>query len=308
MPLRSNSSIKRWQIYRSAKARAMTTLPIGDFDKISPTARLVAYFRQFSDIPYTQQIATLSNATATVNQFVEQEQKQPVMMAALIEARYKAIEQVSARFNHTQILELASGLLPRGMIRSENPEVAFIESDLSEMIQQKQQMVRHLIGDRPNLHFLAINATDDLHLPELNQYFQPDRPVTILCEGLLMYLTLSEKQRVFANVRVILQAYGGVWITSDFTTKAMGQMRQRDPTIRKIFQKIASSTGRTFAENEFDDLDHAKQFAQAQGFKVEIFSMVEVLDQLKCLSVLGIDLDRVKAMLSATPVFTLTLP
>jgi O-methyltransferase involved in polyketide biosynthesis len=286
----------------------MTTLSVSDFDKISPTARLVAYFRQFSDIPYTQQIATLSNAAATVNQFVEQEQKQPVIMAALIEARYKAIEQVSARFNHTQILELASGLLPRGTIRSENPEVTFIESDLSEMIQQKQQLVRQLIGDRPNLHFLTIDATNDSNSPHLNPYFQLSRPVTILCEGLLMYLTLPEKRRVFANVRAILQAYSGVWITSDFTTKAMGQMRQRDPTIRKIFQKIASSTGRTFAENEFEDLDHVKHFAQAQGFKVEIFSMLEVLDRLKCLSVLEIDLDRVKAALSVTPVFTLTLP
>jgi O-methyltransferase involved in polyketide biosynthesis len=285
----------------------MTILSTHDFDKISPTALLVAYVRQFSDLPYTPEIAVLSNAEAIANQFMQQGQKQPLMMAAVVEARYRAIEQVRAHFNHTQILELASGLLPRGMIVSENPEISFVETDLAVMLHQKQQLVQQVIGDRRNLHFSALDATENLNSLSLNEYFQPDQPVTVLCEGLLMYLTLAEKQRVFANVRSILQTYGGVWITPDFTTKAIGQMRQRDPIIRQVFEKIASSTNRTFVENEFDDLDHVYRFAQEQGFQVESFSMVEVLDQLKCLSKLGIDREIAKMVLSVTPVFALTL-
>jgi hypothetical protein len=65
----------------------MTMLSTPDFDKISPTALLVAYVRQFSDIPYTQEIAALSRAEAIAHQFVVQGQKQPVMMAAVVEAR-----------------------------------------------------------------------------------------------------------------------------------------------------------------------------------------------------------------------------
>lgn len=89
----------------------MTTLPVSDFDKISPTALLVAYARQFSDISYAKEIAELTNAEATVNQFVSKGQQQPIVIAALIEARYKTIEQVRAQFNTTQILELASSTL-----------------------------------------------------------------------------------------------------------------------------------------------------------------------------------------------------
>jgi len=280
---------------------------IYDFDKISPTALLVAYVRQFSDIPYTPEIAALSKAEVTASQFVVQGQKQPVMMAAVVEARYKAIEQVRTRFHHTQILELASGLLPRGMILSEHPEITFIESDLAVMLQQKRRLVNQIIGDRANLHFAAIDATDSLNPLSLSKYFQSDQPVTVLCEGLLMYLTLAEKQRVFANVRSLLQTYGGVWITPDLTTKAIGQMRQRDPIIRQVFEKIASVTHRTFEENEFDDLDHIYRCAQEQGFQVESFNMVEVIDQLRCLSALGIDRELAKMVLSATPVFALTL-
>ncbi len=287
----------------------MTTPPASDFDKISPTALLVAYARQFSDIPYTKEVAELTDAAATVKQFVSEGQEQPVVVAALVEARYKTIELLRARFNGTQILELASGLLPRGMILSQNSEITFIESDLPGMIQRKQQLVQQLIGSRPNLHFLAINATSRPNpLPLQAGYFHPEKPVTILCEGLLMYLTKAEKQQVCANVREMLLPYGGVWITSDFTTKAgAGQMRQSDSALGQVNQKIMSSTGRTFAENEFDDLDHAKQFALEQGFRVEAFSMLEVIDQLSCVSVLGIDLERAKPLLAATPVFALTL-
>jgi hypothetical protein len=84
-------------------------------------------------------------------------------------------------------------------------------------------------------------------------------------------------------------------------------MRQQDPVIRQVFEKIASSTHRTFVENEFDDLNHAYRFAQEQGFQMESFSMVEVIDQLKCLATLGIDRELAKVVLSATPVFALTL-
>jgi hypothetical protein len=84
-------------------------------------------------------------------------------------------------------------------------------------------------------------------------------------------------------------------------------MQQNDPALGQVNQKIMISTGRTFAENEFDDLDHAKQFAREQGFRVEAFSMLEVIDQLSCVSVLGIDLERAKPLLAATPVFALTL-
>ena len=89
--------------------------------------------------------------------------------------------------------------------------------------------------------------------------------------------------------------------------KRLGKCVSVDPVIRQVFEKIASSTNRAFTENEFDDLDHVHRFAQGQGFQAELFSMVEVIDQLKCLSTLGIDRDLAKVVLSATPVFALTL-
>jgi len=289
----------------------MINQTVKDFDKISPTAILVAYARQFSDIPYSKEIAELTNALTRANQiwnYQQEEQVGTIGLAALIEGRYKTIEQVRARFLGTQILELASGLLPRGMIATQDPAITFIESDLPGMIQQKQPLIKQLIGDRPNLHLLEINATNSLDFLVLKHYFQPDQPVTILCEGLLPYLTFTEKQQVFSNVREILQTYGGVWITSDMPTKA-GRERVEDifPKYRLVRQRISSLTERPFSDNEFEHVEEAKEFAQQQGFQSEEFSMLAVLNQLTSPSRLNIESNLVTKMLTQDPVFAFTL-
>lgn len=287
----------------------MTTLLGSDFDKISATAFLTAYARQFTDIPYSKEIAQLTNAIATVQQFPDQEQMNLIVagLAVLLEGRYKAIERVRSQFHATQILELASGLLPRGMILSQHKEITFIESDLPAMIQQKQQLAQQLVGERPNLHFLAINATSELNSLGLNDYFQSDQPITILCEGLLMYLTFAEKQQVFANVREILQTFGGVWITPDLSTKVGLEKLMPDSAAFQKMDQFYAITGRTMTENMFIDLDHVKQFVQEQGFQIEEKSTLEVLDQLECLSALGIERDIAQKLLAMIPVFVLRL-
>jgi len=55
----------------------MSSSSVSNFDKISPTALIVAYVRQFSDIPYTREIAQLTHAKETASQFESQGQQQP---------------------------------------------------------------------------------------------------------------------------------------------------------------------------------------------------------------------------------------
>jgi len=294
------------------------------FDKISPTALMVAYTRQFTDIPYSKELAQLVDARTIVEQLLDQKSEKPIEVAVLLEGRYKAINQVMAQFEATQrsagatsggapvqaqVIELASGLLPRGMAMSQNPVVTFVESDLPAMIRRKQQLVKRLIGERPNLHLIAIDATSrPSQFPLHADYLHPGKPVIILCEGLLMYLTFAEKQQVFANVREMLRVYGGVWITPDLTTlDSLGRIRQNNPALYKLGQRIDSMTGRSVTDNYFESFDHAKQFVSEQGFWIEEYSMLDVVDQLTCLSPLSIDLDVAKSLLAASSVFALSV-
>lgn len=279
------------------------------FDRISPTALMVAYIRQFTDIPYTRQLSKLSDAQAAIEELQAQQSPLPPELGVLVEARYKAINQVMTQFPTTQILELASGLLPRGMILSQDPNTIFIESDLPAMIHRKQHLVKQLIGDRPNLHFAAIDVTSQpSQFPLHADYLYPQKPITVICEGLLLYLTFEQKKQVFSNLRELLEVYGGVWITPDLNAKAdLARMWRANPTWQRAMQTINRLTETSEAEVLFEDSAHFEQFVYQQGFQMQKHSMLNVLSQLTCLESLGIDLSVAESILSGADVFALTL-
>lgn len=286
------------------------------FEKISPTSLMLAYARQFTDIPYSKELSQLVNAQtfieqldAAVEQFQGHKLDRPVETAALFEARYKGINQLMAEFPSQQVLELASGLLPRGMTFSEDSNNVFIESDLPAVIAQKQQLVKQLIGNRPNLHFENIDATSQSSQFCVNaNYLDSQKPITVVCEGLLMYLTLEQKQQVFNNVRELLQVYGGVWITHDLTTKENLNHRWKvSPTWHKFEETVNKMTETAITDTHFDNFEHIQQFATEQGFKVNKYSLLDVFEQLTCLKPLDINQGKAKSILADSSVFALTL-
>ena len=300
----------------------MVMVQASSFDKISPTALMVAYARQFTDIPYSQELSKLVNAEAVVEEFeavVERSQGQkldrPVEIAVSIEGRYKAINQLMAqfpttqKFPTTQIIELASGLLPRGMMMSEDSSNIFIESDLPAMISRKQQLVKQLIGERSNLHFVPIDATSQPSQFPLNaDYLDSQQPITVICEGLLMYLTPEEKRLAFNNVRELLEVYGGVWITIDLLTQEdLNKRWGISPNWLAFEQTIGKITETSIKNSYFENFERVKQFVESQGFEIQSYNMLNVFEQLTCLQPLGIDPDVAKSILANSYVFALTL-
>jgi len=192
-----------------------------DYDKIIHTAFMVSKARQFTDIPYAKELAQLVEAQRLVELSGSQNQDKSALLTARVEARYKAINQVMAQYQIGQVLELASGLLPRGLFMSCHPNITFIESDLPRMIRCKQQLV--------------------------------------------------------------------------------------DPSLQKLLQTGTNLTGRSLVDNNFTTLEQARQFAYEQGFRVAEHSMLNVMDQLSCLKILGIDTEVVRKMLALWSIFALTL-
>ncbi|MBE9171495.1 class I SAM-dependent methyltransferase [Pleurocapsales cyanobacterium LEGE 06147] len=242
--------------------------PPKSFDLISPTAISAAYCRQFSDIPYAFELAQQVDACTVFEQHGGNNLEEIAPLLLQIEGRYKAINHLITMFGFTQIIELASGLLPRGIEMSKNPNITFVESDLPAMIDLKKQLVMQLIGKRPNLYFEAIDATSrPSQFPIHANYLRKDERVAIICEGLLLYLTFSEKEQISANIRDMLQQYGGVWITPDISTKENWyKMQENKPKSQRMVQTISEKTGRSIIDNSFDDREHARQFFVEQGF------------------------------------------
>src|SRR5437868_6767563 len=99
------------------------------FEKIGPTAHIVAYRRSLSDIPLAKEIYDAVKGSAP---YVSGDLFRPDL-APEIEARYRVVDLYLAKSGIHQILELASGLSPRGAALSADPEINYVELDLESM-------------------------------------------------------------------------------------------------------------------------------------------------------------------------------
>jgi O-methyltransferase involved in polyketide biosynthesis len=275
----------------------MAQLPTNDFDQISPTAFMTCLARQFTDIPFSRELAQLVMAQRSST------------LAVLLEARYKAINHAVSHYPIRKFLELASGFLPRGLAMTEDQEIIFVESDLPAVINAKRQLVQELGVARTNLHFLDIDATcRPSQLLQSAAYFKDRQAVIILCEGLLMYLTQEEKRKVCANVREMLERFGGIWITSDFaSTVGLRQAQEHDAELQKRLDRVASLTGRSLASNAFATREEALQFVRQEGFQVTEFQALDISQQLSCVETVKADPQTVNRILKTQQVFALNL-
>ena len=241
-----------------------------DYSIISPTAYSVARSRALSDIPLSKEIADW----AMEHVVIRKDNPEAFLPRRVlnVEARYKLIDKVIASHNPTQILELASGLLPRGYLLA-TKGVTFVETDLPEMIEVKKRMLNELSLKLPPTLFLEkANALNLKELESACKHFSSKEPLIITNEGLLRYLNFEEKTIVAQNIHSLLEKYGGVWITSDITLAKRFTPERLD--------KIKNNIGMDITPNLFRDLKHAKKFFSDLGFTLKLHPFKEIYPEL----------------------------
>lgn len=280
------------------------------YAKIMQTAWPVAYARTFSDIPYTKEVfQELLSLRGIERSELYDETQIRVSLAPQFEARHKLIDQLLKEADVHQILELASGLSTRGLIWTGNPAITYVETDLPDMVREKENIVTSLISKgtlpaRPNLHFAEANALSFAELKLAIAAFKQE-PLAVIHEGLLRYLDFSEKQKVAENVHALLSEFGGVWITSDISlAKIIAKDAQ---TAQRRLGKISGLTGRDIARNLFKDVDHARSFFEDLGFSVESHGFSEVAQELVSPQALSLDHATVSEQLGTAVVFVMRL-
>jgi hypothetical protein len=95
----------------------------GAYEKIGPTAELVAHVRALIDMPYAKDIALASRAERDVHTLAGTSAESMSQFAFLWEARYKATNRIIAQREVKQVLEIAAGLSPRALTVTESSEV-----------------------------------------------------------------------------------------------------------------------------------------------------------------------------------------
>ena len=244
--------------------------------RISPTAKLVAYWRQFTDIPFAEDVANLFDVVHIYTDLLkgpEDRYFKHEIMAPILEVRYKSIQNALEKRNMKQVLEFASGISLRGLAMTRDPALIYVETDLPGLNEEKLKLIniiknRHNIGHRPNLFFYPVNILNFDEIEPSLQNLDRKRPLAIVHEGLFQYLTRQEKTVAAKNIHKILEIFGGIWITPDLDTEKSLHARLFEPKqLEQFVAAIKQHTGRNFHENTFKDDEDVYGFFNELGFE-----------------------------------------
>ncbi|MFZ0011574.1 MAG: class I SAM-dependent methyltransferase, partial [Halobacteriota archaeon] len=282
------------------------------YEKISSTAKLVAHIRSFTDIPFTKEIAAASGAVKDFQTLTGKSADFMIQSAFNLEARYKTTDQIIARYHITQVLEIAAGLSPRGLAMTEDPNVVYVATDLPEILEQEKAIAESILAKsnihRSNLYYRIANALDRESLLQAAIPFRPDKPVAIITEGLLPYLTRDEKETLAGNIRDLLKQHDGIWITPDVSTKQLWKfVSQADDTMQQRMQNVSGATGRDIETNIFEDENAVRQFFTNAGFTIEEYSYSNVLEDLSSMKLSKFNREEILEILQMQKTLILTI-
>lgn len=244
-----------------------------EYEEISSTAIVTSYPRIFTDIPYEKEIyewlRSHCNEEVTLNK----------MLAPEIEARYKLTNKLLDTSNIKQVLELAAGYTSRGLIYSRKG-YNYVEMDLEKVSNNKINIIKSIQKGIPDLlKVISGNVLRKSDYSKCDEYFEKNKPVAVINEGLLRYLTFAEKRIVAENVYSFLKKYGGIWITCDVTPKKF--MQTQDKALPDFNKKLASVTSRNNLNDRFDNIQHIKEFFGNIGFElIEVHKFSEMKEEL----------------------------
>ena len=262
-----------------------------DHHKIAPTADLVSYWRGFSDIPYAFEISKLANAKKTAitllkNNVPKMSSKDILILlnkitysfgAPMIEARYKCLDEQIKKTGVKNIYEIASGISPRSIILTKNPDIIYFATDLPKKVASNQKILESIIKKdkihRDNLYFYPVNVLNQKQFIKTGEKF--NGPICVIHEGLLPYLNEKEKQILGNNIKNLLKDKGGYWITPDVMCKDImkKKKKERSPEENEIRSYILSAisgvSGRDMMNNAFESEKSAELFFKDLGFKIK---------------------------------------
>lgn len=273
-----------------------------DHGRISPTAWFIAEGRTYSDIPYSKEIFAAMHKMRAPSELIKQ--ADPPNAFSRFEARYLIVGKLLKENKSRQILEIAAGFSPRGLLMADDPSVNYVENDLPEMLEQKKTVLSIMGKKAPkNLHLEAGNVLKMEDLRVATRFFDKKLPIAVIHEGLLRYFTFAEKETVARNVRTLLGEFGGVWITSDIDVTPQATPHQPGG----VTDQIRKITGIDIVKNDFKTLDEAILFFEKFGFSVEIHPYTEMEGELVSTARLKLTPKQVKEGLERSYVFVMRL-
>jgi len=252
-----------------------------DYSSISPSAKSLLMMKGYTNIPYARETAARIQGPEPFDLNFDDKDFWFWIRVMHFESRYWSIDQLLKETNNKNILELSSGYSLRGLEMCTREAVHYIDTDLPAVMATKQQMISNqlphndLVG---KLELLPLNAMDAAAFMSVVNRFE-NGAITIVNEGLLMYLDVDEKKQLCQTIHQLLKERGGCWITADVYVKRSAEMQQAMPHTRG---EAAFFEQHNIENNKFDSYEAAETFFKEQGFEL----VKEAIPDYKELSVL----------------------
>lgn len=260
------------------------------FDAVSPTAKVVGYLRcRDASLAFAHHLAFATEARQTLEELGIVDPRVRANMSALFCARYHAINTLVARRQARQVLEIASGISPRGLQWSrENPGTVYIESDLPALIRHKAKILRNAIDDDPVaergiLHCCGIDALDLASIRHALEYTDPNADLVVVSEGLLLYFTADEMRRFLLHMRALLaERPRAAWVVDLVSQSHLRDLFARHADVAQAIRTVFAATGReVVGNNPFQTDACIERWLGEHGLEVvETRTLAETLDEL----------------------------
>jgi O-methyltransferase involved in polyketide biosynthesis len=238
-----------------------------DYSSISPSAKSLLLLKSYTNIPYAKELAALMRGPEPFDLNFDNKDFYFWVRVMHFESRYWSIDQLLQEINPGNILELSSGYSLRGLDRCTREAVHYIDTDLPEVIAMKQEVMQKIApGEvlKGQLELLPLNALDEAAFNAIAGLFASG-PVTIVNEGLLMYLNMEEKKQLCNTIHSLLKKRGGYWATADIYAKRSPELQFAIP---KNSSEAAFHEKHHIEENKFDSFEAAAAFFDEQGFEI----------------------------------------
>lgn len=236
-----------------------------DFSSVSPSAKSLLMMKGYTN---TRQTAAMMQGAEAFGLSFDDKDFWFWMRVMHFESRYWSIDQLLRQTDGANILELSSGYSLRGLdLCARDSRVHYIDTDLPEVVAQKEHMVASLQEAKDlkgRFELLPLNAMDEAAFAEVVSRFG-GTPLTIVNEGLLMYLAEEEKVRLCATIHKALKASGGCWITADIYVRRGAEIVAQIPQSES---EAAFFQQHKIEENKFESYEAAQTFFKAQGFEL----------------------------------------
>lgn len=179
--------------------------------------------------------------------------------------RHRAFEDRLDSTVPDMVFEIASGLSPRGMTYAQLwAGTTYVELDLPNMVAAKR--ARQAALKLPRNYVLAdTDILADDFIERLPVKPQADQTIVVITEGLMDYLSMTEKQQAWKNIVRLLQLADA---DSRYLTECWPRHRVAPSSrIAKItVGGLGLLVGRAMLENLFTDRHEAEQALREAGF------------------------------------------